>query len=318
MSDDRLIMPEVLQQDARDILWRLGQLGEVYLTPGIPHVIQDGEHLLYLWDEQDTVSYFRQGQELGGTNTPRLDLRHIHVSNYSEIIQGADEPLGTPDTETKVSQAVVLYPGDEATLSITDSFSKLQTEAEAHRDAIEAGAKLRLGSISNPVGAELMTQVTRELSQTRTDQEGHTQDVATSVVVRNNTDEPFRVHLAAWRRIQRVRQECMVVGNLDYAVQWTPWQPGYAQRVEGVQSAYWATKAQFYSSMAGQEPANVGRYGGKRARSLSDAARGLPQGQPPARTFRFPYVVEFPRQIAGDVDQVREPLESSGPSVIST
>lgn len=305
-----IIIPEVLQADARDIIWRLNQLGEVYLFPGMPHSVQDGEHLDAEWDHRDAVDYYRHGQDRNQPNqqTPVLTLFGIHVGHYVNITVSPEQQVGEPTVETRVSESVPLYPGDDTRLSIKDGFSTLKGRLESHAEEIEEQAKARLGALATPVGLELMAQLKNTFTDTDTSSEGRTEDITAEVHIVNVTDKPFRVHLQVQRTIEEVIEDAMVTGMLDYGVRWTPWQPHYAREVQGTQSAEWADKDAFYSSMAGLEPSSVGRYGGSRGRSLSDAARLQPQGRPPERTLRFPYQVKYPREIVGKVREIREPI----------
>ena len=309
---DSIIIPEVLEQSARDYLFRLGVLGEVYLTPGIPHTIQDGEHLIYNWDDRDTVTYFREGQGRGPEDTPRLQFEHIHVPAYGAISRQPLELVGEPLHETRLSIGVDLFPGDSAPLSITEGFTDSLSEVEAIKEGITAAAKIHLGETVVPVGVELTSQVTKELTHQNTDSKTRSETILTGETVVNHTDAPVRVHLQAERTTQRVRQNCMIDAELDYVIRWVPWQPGYSQRVEGVQSAVWDSVEQFYSSMAGQEPSHIGSYGGKRGRSLSEVARGNPQSRPPKRVVKMPFVAEYDNEIYFNVTQVRVPLGGNG------
>lgn len=307
---EQIIAPEVLQQPARDIIYRLGQLGEQWVTPGIPRFIQDGEHLIWDWDQRDTVTFWRLGQGKDWErDTPLLQLRNIHVPAFSGFFTEEPEPLGAPTSETRVSQAVDLYPGDSTKLSIQDGFTATKTRAEATKEGIEDSAKVRLGSFNTPVGAELLSQITREVTDTDTDAKAHAETLTTEVTVTNNTEEPFRVFLEAERTIQDVRETGMVDCEFDYVIAWVPFQSTVKQHVEGRKEAVWGDLGQFYSSMAGQEPSHVGNISGHY--SLSDRAREHHvDPRPPRRIVKMPYTAEYQRTINTRVHQVREPIDT--------
>ena len=304
----QLIVPEALQQTARDILWRLGNLGEQWFAAGINKFVQDGEHLEYSWDERENVVYWRSGQGRDKANGryPELELRHVHVPKFGEIYKGESRPVGVPQKETKVSQSVDLYPGDSTKLSISDSFTDTVSEVEATKIAIQNAAKLRFGATTTPVGAELSSQVTNELSKQSTTTSTHTSTIASDVTVVNNTDKPFRVHLEAVRTSQKVQYDAMIDAAFDFVIVWRPWQAGFKVRVEGLREATWGSLEQFYSSMAGLEPSSVGNLSGWY--SLSDRARGNPQGRPAPRILKLPYTVEYDDAVVSDVNQVREAI----------
>lgn len=302
---EQIIIPVVLQQTARDILFRLNNLGEVWVGPGVPQRIQDGEQLQWEWDERENVVYTRHNQGSGGyARIPRLELTHIHVPTYGPILRENPEPVGEPVSETRVSLAVDLYPGDSAPLNITNGFTATISELEAVKDAILTSAKLRLGATTTPVGAELTAQLTKEITQQTTDTKATSQSISAGVTVVNKEDKPFRVHLQAERTVQRVRYSAMVDVELDFVVSWFPFQNPRDNQVKAV----WGSLEQFYSSMAGLEPSSVGQYGGRRARSLSDVARGNPQERPPRRVTKMPFTVEYDEETFFNVVQVREPI----------
>lgn len=304
MNNERLIIPEVLQQSARDILYRLGNLGEVWVGPEVPHTVQDGEHLLWEWDERDAVTYTRVNQGKGSyARIPRLELTNIRVPKYGDIVKGDVVPEGEPVRETRVSQSVDLYPGDSTKLSLTDNFTQTNSELESTVTAIQNSAKLRLGATTTPVGAELTTQLTDTFTQQNTSTDSHGETVASDVTVVNNTDKPFKVHLEAQRVVQKVRYSATIDAELDFNITWVPF-----QRPATVVGAQWGSLEQFYSSMAGLEPSSVGYFPGPRSRSISDLARQNPQSRPPRRIIKLPYVVEFDHATFVNVHQVREAL----------
>ena len=308
---ESIILPEALQQSARDMLYRLGNLGEVYIGPNFHNrrIVQDGEHLQYEYPTHDTVIFFRSGQ---GTDyseqgdSPRLVLSNIRVAKYDNLVKGTPEPVGSPVKETRISASVDLNTNETATLAITDAFSSTVTELESTMIAIQNAAKVRFGATTTPVGLELSSQITNQLTSTRTDSTTATSTTGLTQVVKNEEKHLVRVHLEAVRTIQRVRYTSMIDAPLDYEIRWVPWQPGFKIRLEGLKSATWGSVEEFYSSMEGREPSNVGNISGWY--SLSDRARGAPQSRPPRRVIHMPFTEEHDEQINFTVRQVREPI----------
>lgn len=308
---ETIILPEALQQSARDMLYRLGQLGEVYVGPNFHNrrVVQDGEHLNYVYPSHDTVIFFRAGQNMNTAadgDSPRLILSNIRVPAYDNLIKGTPEPVGSPVKETRISLSTDLYPGDSATLAVTDSFTKTVTELESTLLAIQNAAKVRFGATTTPVGLELSSQVTNQLTKTNTNTSTDVTTTALTQVVKNETDRPLRIHLEAERTIQKVRYTSMIDAPLDYEIRWVPFQAGFKVRVEGLKSATWGSVEQFFASMEGTEPSDVGNISGWY--SLSDRARGAPQARPPRRVIKMPFTEEHDEQVNFRVRQVREPL----------
>ena len=301
---EKLIVPEFLQQSARDELSALGNLGELWVGPQLPHAIQDGEHLVWEWNELDTVIYTRFNQGKGSyARIPRLELTNIHLPRYGDITKGEPETVGSPTYEVITSQSVDLFPEDSTKLSLTDTFTDTVSELEATKLAIQNSAKIRFGATATPAGAEFTSQITNELTKQSTTTTTHTSTVGTEVTVVNKESKPFKVRLEANRTITKVRYSAVIDCELDYTITWVPF-----QRPATVVGATWGSVAQFWSSMAGKEPSSVGYFPGPNPRSISDKARSNPQSRPPRRIIKLPYTVEFDHAVVSDVHQVREPI----------
>ena len=313
---DLILIPEVLMSDAERILQLMFNTGNpaMHWTFHQP-LIQPGERLVYEWDQESTVYYARTGQSFAdhgieydvqhdkiGTY-PRLVLENIHVPEWGNIDWGEPEELAPPTKETRTSQQVTLYPGDNTTLRISDTFSKTTTLLEASKTAIEEAIKLRLGNLYAPVGGELSTTVTEEYSRSFSEAEQESQVIDSTVEVVNTTDKPFRVHLEATRRIARERRHCAIAANFDYGIKFFP----LRDRLSG-RPFTWGSKSQFLSSMKGLEPDSVAQHPNPHLGSFSAWSREHPQ--PGAaidpRNLRIEWAVEYSRAVDTSVEQVRE------------
>ena len=324
--------PEILAAtDGPSILQSLFNIGfnwtKNYKHPNfLQHVVAPGEVLDYRWPARDRVVLLRQGQqwpsepyidhvEFHGGLYPRIELRDVHVARYADFDFGEAEVIDRGDSTAGVAVNAVytVLPGGTQTLKVGTGFQNSQNFVEASKQAIEAEAKVRLGSFNTPVGAELSSKLTDEISKSKASGELDTISIDAEQSWTNPHDYPVRLHIHGTRRIQKEVRHCQARAEFGYSILFFP--------TEGRARDYFyvATKELFASAMRGLEPSDVGQYSAGGQGSLSDRARSAPN---PGFEFAkseliVPWSVEYNRSIDDDIRAWEEPLNGCPPVVIN-
>ena len=316
--------PEILAQtDGPAILQSLFNIGFAW-TKNYEHpefsqfVVAPGEVLDYRWPSRDRIVLLRKGQQwpaephiewehLHGGLYPRIELRGVEVKDYTDWDFGTAEVVD-PGNGVAVSAVYTVLPGQTAKLGITSSFQNSKNLVEASKLAIEAEAKVRFGSFNTPVGAELTTKITDELSRSSAAGEIDTLSIDAEQTYVNNHDYPVRLHVDGTRRVQKEVRHCQARAEFDYEVRFYP--------LQRLTDDYYHvdTKGLFVSAMKGLEPSDIGAYTAGGQPSLADRARSAPNVgfAFPLSEQILPWTVEYNRSIDDDIHYWEEPL-GAGP-----
>ena len=284
--------------------------------PNNPPYIRPNEVLTSIWPQEDMVAYARSQQSFidhgiardldnykMGTY-PRLELRNIHIPQWDGIDWGQAEDISPPTRETRTSQSVELFKGDISTLTISDTFSSTTSLLDAARTAVEEAVKVRLGSLSTPVGAELGTTITEEYTKTFGHTEEDSQSINSTVNVTNTDKEPVRIHLEATRKVASEHRHCAIKADFDYSIYFYPF---YTTHIDPF---VWGSKEQFINCFMGEEPDNVASQSDPRWPSFGEWCRERPQPNAGFDKLNMPvhWEVEYSRALETEVEQVREKI----------